>query len=178
MEFNTDTQLFNAIFSDTKLMIDKLGKEYLKSMQDSIDNIVYDPYKPNKYKRQYNNGGFYGSWQSDVSDSGLHIENRIWSNPDAMNLDRANYVHGSLGYNPSMPVYDMLFGGAVDRRPRMAQIIAEGTDYDFYVDEYDERGNNWWTRERDYFSPVVDEIDSNIDIDVERLFSKQNIKVI
>jgi len=144
-------------------MLEDTGATLVKEVKKNVESIVYDPYDSlvRVYGRRGENGGFLGSWvyNYEMNPEG-NWEVSIFSDADSMVLSPP--IHGSAE--------ETLFGDA-DRRNIMDRIVAEGTDYDFYVppelSPYGDPPDNWWTRPRDYWSPTIKE--------AERIIKKSSI---
>jgi hypothetical protein len=129
MDFSDNESLLKAIAKDLEKVQRAVSNDIVGNVKQNVKRIVYDPYSPTKYKRRNwaNNTdegsrGFWSSWDDEESldNAGSLNPTKIWSNPGFMALDGENYVHG----NPS----------GADRTAIMARAIAEGTDYDFSME--------------------------------------------
>lgn len=180
VDIYNDTELINAIKNDLSHIVNDVSKKMRDVVKQNVVFEVYAQHTPRMYKRRGKTGGFLGSWISDPVPESGDIYSIIRSDPDSMDLDAENYVHGQ---NPnSIMAFDYPYSSG-DRRSRMAEIIAMGTDYDFYVDadseSYMGSEDNWWTRPRDYWSPSLQYLnDGGTDLDVIAAFNKRNIKFI
>lgn len=180
MEFHNQNDLFEEIERDIYKTIENISNKYLEAMQSSVQEIVYDPYNPRMYAREHSewsfNKGFYESWVSEgFYDEYGNLYFKIFSDPEIMMY--YPFIHG---------------GNFDDRREIMDESIAEGTNWDFYVPEFieDENGevkpnprsigaeDNWWTRPRDYFTPVAESLRNNFDKEIWRNFIRMKINYI
>jgi hypothetical protein len=194
MPFENFADLKTALQNDIFNLVDSLGEKYNTQMKESISEIVYQPYSPRVYKRRGENGGFLGSWFSNTSFPGGDLnfmQNEISSDPDSMELVPEDFVHGSSRNVSPGDMYEKhhtdifikMINNATeaDRRADMPGIIAGGRRYDFVIpaevlhwQEVDE--NNWWTRPRDYFSPVITTIDTEFRLDIGSFFKSNHIR--
>lgn len=187
--FDNESALLDAIRKDMELALADVGQEIETIVKQNVRQFVYDPWEPTDkwnrlYERRYENGGFLGSWTHRRLSEGnsKKVSTAIFSDPELMTVPEL-YIYRqdqSGDYNSSsddifMKVLDDLSEitdmpetvTATDRRDIMDEAIAEGTDYDFYVDpespnSYGEE-DNWWARPRDYWSPSIAYVDRNLD---------------
>lgn len=161
MKFLDHQSLMKQIEADLFPVIESIGEEVNFLVKFTVEEIVYDPYRPRTYVRQRENGGFLSSW---ISEMGYNLAGApmatIYSDGQSMVFDQENlpYVHGApAGQNG-------LFGPETDRRDVLDALIAEGIGYDFFMASpnnpsgasYMGPDDNWWTRPRDYFSHSKD----------------------
>lgn len=167
-----DQQLMSAIMADLDVVLDDINKDIIKIIEVNIRDIVYAPYtsKVRAYERRGMNGGFLGSWRGEKM---LELSNqktlKIFSDPERMDLDPP--VHGKLEnfLETSQDIFADMDAHSGDRREIMDAAIAEGTDWDFYVQAKNDKGqenpnylgkeDNWWTRPRDYWSISIEIIE-------------------
>ena len=182
-------------------MDDNIMEIVYKPHEDSSEFPAREYTTRSGRKKEFN-GGFIGSWvlydnvyhmnvvvPKDLFEEPDRFYNDFYANefigftiksdPSLMELDPPS--HGRLLSNEdkSYMTQEEIFQSS-DRRDRMAEIIQEGTEYDYYVKptskNYYGSGDNWWTRPRDYFYPTVEFIDSNFKSLVSSQFAKNNIK--
>ena len=175
MDFEDVDSLLLAMSNDVEQMVSAIGDAYVGVVQEYVQEYVYNPYTPRIYDRTHE---FYDSWTYKQQRSGLSINGEIFSDPDKMSFDPENFIHGSGGLYPFAPMAYQDFG-AVDRRSIMAQIVAEGTNFDFYIpEEKADKGDNWWARPRDYWTPSIGEIDGTINSMIKIQSKKFNLDLI
>jgi hypothetical protein len=151
-----DLELLALIMKDFLPITKDAGNYVLTQVQQTINEEVYDAYMPQKYERLGMNGGFIGSWTSEVGANGLNeIDATIFSDPFLMILNEEKFQHGSD------------WGG--DRRAEMSEDIRYGKGYDFGFD-----------MERDFWTPIQDFVDDGSEIDkaFEAGMSKRGIRFI
>ena len=167
MDFEDMDALLLTMSKDMSIVLDNISDKYVEEMKKSVEMEVYNtPFLPKVYQRLGENGGFLGSWiKQRTKNLGLSLENTIFSDPDRIKFFPEEHIHGNFWEG--------------NRASFLDRAIAEGTDYDFVVpEEYTAPGDNWWTRPRDYFSPVIAEIEYFLDEDVKKEFGKLGINII
>ena len=161
MPFDDIDTLLSAIANDMSMVLDNISDKYVEEMKKSVEMEVYAQFKPRMYHRFGENGGFLGSWiKQRTKNLGTSLENEIFSDPDRMKYFPQEYIHGNMDVN---------------RTSFLDAAIAEGRDYDFVSNN---GYNDWWTEPRDYFSPVIQQIDYFFDEDVRNEFKKLGINII
>lgn len=181
MEFRTHEQLMEAIEADVMGILEEATEMMLTEVQDTISEVVYEPWVdevslyPRRETEGDGEGTFLGSWvKTSVSynDAG-NLFTSIFSydafmdtglvdlvdNPHEMDLGTPiPAVHKSPnmeeGQELELGVDSDIRFNPEDRRPHMDEIIAEGTDWDFYFDS--QRRPGWWTQPRDFWNPILD----------------------
>jgi hypothetical protein len=176
MDIYNEKDLTKAIKDDLRQIAIEISDRLRDIVKYNVKTIVYDPYKPEMYKRKREAGGFLGSWIHDniawdTDENGF--SSTIFSDPDLMDLDPPS--HGSMNTNQRKKG-SILSALDADRRNEMDAMIAIGYGYDYVVPGEDP-SNNWWTRPRDYWSPSLDTIDGGLlDVATDMSFSKRNIQ--
>jgi hypothetical protein len=136
--FKNDIELNAALLKDFRIMIDELGEKLLEKLKEFIQTEVYDAGTPQWYHRFGESGGFLGSWQKeDVSGFGQTITSRIDQDINKMELDPESFVHGSLYWDVTEDVRDLL-----------AEIINEGKSGPLF-------GNGFWRQPRQFWEPMM-----------------------
>jgi hypothetical protein len=170
MEFQDNDSLMAQIKEDMTDVVDYVSSNIVELIKGNVEEIVYNPFIPRSYatsngnRRYGEEGGFLGSWTTDLSytDTGNAIA-KIYSDPELMVFDSLNHVHGHPEEESGQT--QGLFGDMIDRREIMDAAIAEGTNYDFFMvpkeGEEQDPDENWWTRPRDYFTPTIERLDSS-----------------
>lgn len=170
--FKTPEELQRAMVNDlgdVVLDVAILSKDIVTK---NVWDVVYQPYSPQQYERLGWEGGFVGSWDIRPEDSLLPKDNamsyRIFSNADKMRYIPETYTHGDDS-------------GTNDRRSIMDVAIAEGRFFDFrtqlsqqFYDFYGEE-SDWWTLPRDYFTPSLKQISSDMDDMVQTAYKMRNV---
>jgi hypothetical protein len=183
--FDNESALLDAIRKDMEIAMSDVGQEIETIVKQNVRQFVYDPWEGMNrvYERRYENGGFLGSWTHRKLSEGnsKKVTTVIFSDPELMTVPEIIIERPTYG-NPdssSDDIFMKILGDlseitdlsetvtATDRRDIMDEAIAEGTDWDFYVDpenpnSYGEK-DNWWTRPRDYWSPSIAYVDRNLD---------------
>ncbi|MDD4877196.1 MAG: hypothetical protein PHQ86_08750 [Dehalococcoidales bacterium] len=183
--FDNESALLDAIRKDMEIAMSDVGQEIETIVKQNVRQFVYDPWEGMNrvYERRYENGGFLGSWTHRRLSEGnsKKVSTVIFSDPELMTVPEITIEKPAYG-NPdssSDDIFMKILGDlseitdlsetvtATDRRDIMDEAIAEGTDWDFYVDpespnSYGEE-DNWWTRPRDYWSPSIAYVDRNLD---------------
>lgn len=181
--YNSNEALFDAIGNDMYEIFENISDNINSTMKENIAEIVYAPHESgtDTPRRTYEKfirrerGGFLGSWvvEGARKDDYYSSQFLIYSEPELM--DYSPPVHG-LGAEEGEEV---LPDFEVDRRPIMDRVIAEGTDFDYYVDQGHKNSygpdDNWWTRPRDYFTPTLEFVEQNLKYIIEENFKELNI---
>ena len=161
--FTNDSSLLAAITMDIHKSMETLSEVIVETVKDSVKEIVYDPYTHlvKKYERLEEHGGFLGSWRSDKHNARNKISFWVYSDADMMTYEPDKFQHGAMGE---------------DRRDIMDRAIAEGSDYDF--EPAPEGGEYWWATNRDYWTPVISELnEGGLDRFVRYSFSANQILI-
>ncbi len=165
-----DKTLTHYISLDIGKSMEKIRRALEEDMRKELITSVYqvpgNP-EPAVYERQFNAGGFWGSWRASKTEieegkGGRAWTTKLFSDPKLMTWNPDRFIHGSPG--------DAFYYGGqtvasneIDRRENLDEYIAEGTNYDF-PDPYwlehigKERAasyNAWWARPRDYWTPLL-----------------------
>jgi hypothetical protein len=149
--------LLQVIGGDMVKVIDDVSEDILERIKEVVNLNVYELYPEGQYERLGENGGFLGAWEKEAAVLiGNYIESKIGINPSLMTLDPDKHQHGNMA--------------GEDRRPIMAQIIEEGTGYDF--------GGNA-SIPRPFWDVVIRMLqDGSFDLFVEASFRKHGIQYI
>lgn len=144
-------------------------------LKPNIQTFVYDVYEPQIYNRDHEGGNFIGSWVLDEYDSGMKkggvMSYLIYSEPDLMALIPGESVHSSpwrrfrkkdddgqlelWSWEPSM-----------DRRDMMAEIVAEGTHWDW---------GKGAAMQRDYMAPTLEDVSESFERIIQSGFETQGV---
>ena len=138
MEFKDMDSLMAEIEIDMKDIVRDVGVNILELMRDSVTENVYLAWSPQEYERSPSGKGFLASWEDEeIINDPMELSILVHSNPLKMVYNPEKFQHGNAWS---------------DRRSYMDEAIQEGYGYDF-MNAYDEFP-------RDYFFPVIDELDS------------------
>ena len=151
--FMTPLELQLAMQKDVAMLTVQVAAYVKDIVVNNVQKYIYDANEPYKYQRRGEEGGFLGSWEFKFEDysSASSTDVLIYSNPGSMVLEPPAH-----GYNRGRKG-----GGVLDRRPIMAEIIAEGTNWDFNSNIEDRI--EWWKEPNPYFDNSIIEIDDSID---------------
>lgn len=160
MNIDNDDKLAQVMSADLRKIVEKVAETVVELLKGYVQTRVYDVWHPpdDGYVRQHEigKGGFYESWTfEDIKDSGGMSRSRefstiILSDPDLMELDPLNFVHG-------FPIGGGF--GNIDRRGELDAAIAESFHRDPRHDFHTEDGRGAWEKPRDYWSPFIDVMD-------------------
>jgi len=151
--FMTPQQLEKAMQDDLAILTARVAGHVKDIVVNNVEKYIYEANDPYMYKRKGEEGGFLGSWEMRFEDysAASAIDVLVYSNPSSMILEPPSH-----GFNRGRKG-----GGVLDRRPIMAEIIAEGTNWDFTSD--DEDRIEWWKEPNPYFDNALIETDESID---------------
>lgn len=173
MQIQNDDQLMGILLVQMSEIINVVADQLVDELKDIIKRVVYNPFKPaiGGYQRQGENGGFLGSWEdtSKASIYGNTITSTIESNPSLMNINREEFIHGSV-----------LRGGEYhsDIRDFLAEMINEAGDKVGNVFG-DTDPPAWWKSPRPYWDEFIKLLENGrIEFLIEKEFRSRGIKYI
>lgn len=150
-----------------------------------VENVwaeVYNPFKPEMYERQGENGGFVASWDIvfEIPRGNKNaVAYRIFSNPELMEYN-PNQESSSGEYTFAMHGSP---DGEQDRRSIMDVAIAEGKYWDYSSKNaqaaFDAFGEDieWWKNPRDYFTPSLKDLLEQIDDMTYNAYNKIGVPI-
>lgn len=147
MQYTNDASLNAALLNEFQGIVNKVAENVLNKIIESMNNVVYFPYSPQKYERNGLDGGLLGSFRKDDAKiSGQSVQSSVEHRPDTMKFNPMKFQHGSFYYDPT------------DIRDFLMTIIIEGKSGPIF-------GEGAWTQERDFWSPVLEAV-KNGDYDI------------
>jgi len=166
VEMNT---FMMQVFED---VINKVGKQIMKDLQEIMQKEVYDFATPKKYNRQYKKGGLYSAWYvPDAKVSGYNVETKLEHTPGTMTVDSDNFIHGSNHWR-----------GGTDIRDILADMIINGGSGNPHVGPYfdstleGEEDIPWWKLPRDFWTPFIKMLDKGeVDLLIKIELNKMGI---
>ena len=154
-------------------VINKVGQEIMKDLQEIIQDKVYDFATPKKYQRQYKKGGLYSAWYvPKAKPDGYEVETKLEHVPQTMKKHvSGDFIHGSDHWK---------YGD--DIRNILADIIINGGIGTPHVGPYfdstleGEEDTPWWKLPRDFWTPFIKMLDKGeVDLLIKIELNKMGI---
>jgi hypothetical protein len=173
---------FMLLLFDT--VIDKVGKEIVKDIQEIIQQEVYDKGSPTVYDRQYKNHGFISAWSEISGRKNGEIVTEVGFRPGILNISKSRFIHGSV-YPERQSGNRIYPAGDWDIRESLADIIIKGGTGEkprvgTYFDRYIPPGTNpWWKLPRDFWTPFLAMLDrGEVDLLIKLELNRMGINLV
>lgn len=172
-------QLQVTMSEDIRDAVDEVTRLILTKLQDIIMEVVYTPYDPNEYDRQYD-AGLLGAWLRDAAKiEGNTVTGRIDSDPMHMILNQEQGIHGSLGrIKDEEGNYEEAEGIEWDIREYLMDMIINGGDASKHPHVGKRYGSGFWTQPRDFWTPFEAWFNENAGIMLKMALQIRGLNII
>lgn len=162
---DNDVELQKAMYNAAKQVVANVSEMLVQEVKKRID---MDVYRAARGRRRYYARGaknptyqFRDTWENKIEDSQYDITGVVYQEWQEMELDAANFVHGSYCYKPTDDVREFL-----------AEIINEGAAGPIF-------GNGFWRKKRPFWDNAMKILqDGTMDKWIKKEFKKLGIELI
>jgi hypothetical protein len=153
-------ELKSALKIPVQRSIEQLGKIVKEQVKYFVKTVVYDPFIPETYVRNKEDGGLLGSWINMDFDFKTVIFSDWESMEEHERGDPEDFVHGSEYYEIK------------DIRSWLVRYVNEGMSGNIF-------GEGYWTSHRNFWDPTIHIVETEIlKKDIKTVFAKNKLIIV